>query len=152
MKKKMKINWGTAVVIAFGLFITFILYFVFKVQTNSKYDNELSDDEYYKKELTFEAEMQKEQNAINLTEKVVILNDNQSVKIIFPSNFDFSKVKGTLFFYRPSNKKLDFQLPINLTSNTMNVKKEKLVTGTWNISIDWSYENTNYLNKKNIYF
>mgnify|MGYP006208917377 CR=1 FL=1 len=37
----MKINWGTGIVIAFGLFMTFILYFVFEVQSNSKYDNDL---------------------------------------------------------------------------------------------------------------
>jgi hypothetical protein len=148
----MKINWGTAIVIAFGLFITFILYFVFKVQTNSKYDNELSDDEYYKKELTFEAEMQKEQNAVNLKENIIISNDNEGVKIIFPSNFDFSKIKGTINFYRPSNKNIDFQIPINLITNEILVPKEKLVFGTWKISIDWSYENTNYLNKKDIYF
>ena len=37
----MKINWGTGIVIAFGLFIIFILSFVYKVQSNQKYDNEL---------------------------------------------------------------------------------------------------------------
>ena len=43
---QIKINWGTAIILAFGLFMTFILYFVFKVQSNSKYDNELVVDEY----------------------------------------------------------------------------------------------------------
>ena len=37
----MKINWGTGIVIAFALFMSFILFFVFKVQSDSKYDNEL---------------------------------------------------------------------------------------------------------------
>ena len=37
----MKINWGTGIVIAFGLFMIFILSFVYKVQSNQKYDNEL---------------------------------------------------------------------------------------------------------------
>ena len=41
----MKINWGTGIVIAFALFISFILYFVFSVQSNSKYDNELVVEE-----------------------------------------------------------------------------------------------------------
>ena len=43
----MKINWGTGIVIAFGLFMIFILSFVYKVQSNQKYDNELVTDEYY---------------------------------------------------------------------------------------------------------
>ena len=46
----MKINWGTAVVIAFALFMSFILYFVFKVQSDSKYDNELVVEKYYLEE------------------------------------------------------------------------------------------------------
>ena len=46
----MKINWGTGIVIAFALFMSFILYFVFKVQSDSKYDNELVTEDYYKKE------------------------------------------------------------------------------------------------------
>jgi hypothetical protein len=36
----MKINWGTGIAIAIALFMAFILYFVIKVQSNSKYDNE----------------------------------------------------------------------------------------------------------------
>ena len=66
----MKINWGTGIVIAFGLFMTFILYFVFKVQSDSKYDNELVVEEYYKQEIGFQKEIDKKQNAQNLAEKV----------------------------------------------------------------------------------
>ena len=47
----MKINWGTAIVIAFAVFMIFILSFVFKVQSNHKYDNELVVEDYYKKEV-----------------------------------------------------------------------------------------------------
>jgi hypothetical protein len=59
----MKINWGTGIVIAFGLFMIFILSFVYKVQSNQKYDNELVTDEYYKKEATVQADIEKKQNA-----------------------------------------------------------------------------------------
>ena len=38
---KIKIGWGTSIVIAFAMFMTFILYFVIKVQSDSKYDNDL---------------------------------------------------------------------------------------------------------------
>ena len=62
----MKINWGTAIVIAFALFISFILYFVYSVQSNSKYDNELVVEEYYKHDAHFGEELAKIQNAQNL--------------------------------------------------------------------------------------
>jgi len=55
----MKINWGTGIVIAFGLFMAFILYFVIEVQSNSKYDNDLVVEEYYKHDAQFGKEMQR---------------------------------------------------------------------------------------------
>ena len=70
----MKINWGTGIVIAFALFMSFILFFVFKVQSDSKYDNELVVEKYYLKEQTFEKQMEKEQNAHDMSEAVKIAN------------------------------------------------------------------------------
>ncbi|MFM2010754.1 MAG: hypothetical protein RLZZ479_1145, partial [Bacteroidota bacterium] len=55
---KIKFNWGTGIVIAFALFMTFILYFVVEVQSNSKYDNDLVVEEYYKHDAHFGEEMQ----------------------------------------------------------------------------------------------
>ena len=46
----MKLNWGTSIVIAFGLFMIFILQFVFKVQSSNQYDHEMVTEDYYKKE------------------------------------------------------------------------------------------------------
>lgn len=65
---KIKIGWGTSIVIAFALFISFILYFVIKVQSDTKYDNELVVDEYYKKDAQYGEDFVKMQNAQDLTE------------------------------------------------------------------------------------
>jgi hypothetical protein len=47
--------------------MAFILYFVIKVQSNSKYDNELVVEEYYKHDAKFGDEMIRVQNAHDLT-------------------------------------------------------------------------------------
>ena len=148
----MKINWGTGIVIAFGLFMTFILYFVFKVQSDSKYDNELVVEEYYKQELKFENQMQKEQNASNMSEKIEIKTSEEGIKITFPSDLDVTLVKGKVSLYRPSNKKLDFEVPISLSGSHLLIPKSTLVGGRWDISIDWTYDGKEFLNKKTIYF
>jgi hypothetical protein len=49
--------------------MAFILYFVIKVQSNSKYDNELVVEEYYKHDAKFGDEMIRVQNAHDLTQK-----------------------------------------------------------------------------------
>lgn len=146
----MKANWGTGIVIAFGLFITFILYFVFKVQGDMKYDHEMVTEEYYKKELGFQEQIDKAQNAYDLTDKVTIENKSEGLLISFPKGFDYHKIKGNVSLYRPSNQKLDFDMPISLSSSNLLIPKTKLVGGRWDITIDWEYQGKGYLNKEKV--
>ena len=147
----MKINWGTSIVIAFGLFITFILFFVFKVQSNSKYDNELVVEEYYKHDAKFGDEMIRVQNAQDLKQKPVISNTSEGITIVFPEVFVSNEIKGKVSFYRPSDKKFDFEVPILLSNSSLNVPKEKLLGGRWDINMEWQYEGKQYLTKETIY-
>lgn len=147
-----KINWGTAIVIAFGLFISFILFFVFKVQSNPEYDNELVAEDYYKREKFVQENIEKQKNANKLKDKVQIKKTEQGVTITFPREFTPENIKGTIFLYRPSNKKIDKEIDIVLTESIFVIPKNKLVGGRWDISVDWSYKNENYLNKEVIYY
>jgi hypothetical protein len=147
----MKINWGTGVVIAFALFISFILFFVFKVQTNSKYDNELVVPEYYKHDALFGAEMTRIQNAQDLVEKPRITNASNGITIIFPEEFIPKEIKGNVSFYRSSNAKLDFSMPISLSKSSLLIPKDKLVDGRWEINMEWQYNGKQYLTKETIY-
>jgi nitrogen fixation protein FixH len=147
----MKINWGTGIVIAFGLFMAFILYFVIEVQSNSKYDNDLVVEEYYKHDAQFGKEMQRTQNAQNLVEKPKIIVTQEGVLITFPSVFVPKKIKGTVSLYRPSNKKMDFEIPISISEPTLLIPKKSLVGGRWDINMEWQYEGKSYLTKETIY-
>lgn len=149
----MKINWGTGIVIAFALFMSFILFFIIKVQTNSKYDNEFVVKEYYKKELLAQQDLDKEQNAYDLKKDQVLIKEvPEGIAIDFPKDFDFNTIKGKVSLYRPSNQKLDFEVPISLSSAHLLIPKSNLVGGRWDISIDWNYQGKNYLNKQEVYF
>ena len=147
----MKINWGTSIVIAFGLFMAFILFFVFKVQSNPKYDNELVVEEYYKHDARFQEEMQKIQSAEDLTVKPKIEAFEKGIKITFPSEFNPKNIKGKVSLYRPSNKKLDFEIPISLSDSTLLIPENKLVGGRWDITLNWSYEGKEFQFKEVLY-
>ena len=147
----MRINWGTSIVIAFALFMSFILYFVIKVQSNSKYDNELVVEEYYKKDAKFGAEMVRVQNAADLSDKPAITANNGELTIVFPKIYDEDKITGKVSLYRPSNKKLDFEIPLSLTNSTLLIPKKSLVGGRWDITIDWQYEGKLYSTKEDLY-
>lgn len=147
----MKINWGTGIVIAFVLFMAFILYFVFEVQSNSKYDNDLVVEEYYKHDAQFGKEMQRSQNAQDLADKPKVVVTPEGVVITFPDAFVPNKIKGNVSLYRPSNKKLDFEVPISISSPTLLIPKKSLVGGRWDINMEWQYEGKSYLTKETIY-
>jgi hypothetical protein len=147
----MKINWGTGVVIAFALFITFILYFVFKVQSNSKYDNELVVPEYYKHDAHFGDEMVRVQNAQDLAQKPIISIVAEGITIVFPEVFNPKNIKGNVSFYRSSSEKLDFSVPISLSTSSLLIPKDKLVGGRWQINMEWQYQGKQYLKKETVY-
>jgi nitrogen fixation protein FixH len=146
----MKINWGTAIVIAFVCFISFIMYFVINMSTNTKYNHDLVVEDYYQQELKFQNDINKEENSKTLTTNVSWVKTTDGISIKFPENLDLNKIKGTVFLYRPSNKALDFEIPISLSNHNLLIPDKRLLDGRWNIKIDWKYNNNNYLFKTDI--
>lgn len=146
-----KIGWGTSIVIAFALFITFIMYFVITVQSNTKYDNELVVEEYYKKDAQYGEDYVKMQNAEDLVEKPQLIQKPDSLEIKFPASIVLKDIQGKVSFYRPSNKKLDFHVPILLSKPSLLIPKTNLVGGRWDIYIDWEYQSKSYKLKETIY-
>ena len=47
----MKINWGTGLVIGMVLFISFILFFVYRMTTDNDLEHDLVTEGYYQKEM-----------------------------------------------------------------------------------------------------
>lgn len=145
----MKINWGTGIVIAFGLFMSFILYFVYEVQSDSKYDNELVVQEYYKHDTKFSVEFDKLQRAADLREKPTIESLSEGVKITFPH--ELNNITGRVSFYRPSASKLDFETSIPKSGTSLLIPVSSLAGGQWDITLEWSENGTTYMIKKELY-
>jgi nitrogen fixation protein FixH len=65
---------------------------------------------------------------------------------------DYTEIEGKVFLYRPSNKQLDNELPLSLSSHQLLVPDKRLVGGRWNISVDWSYNGKDFFFKKEILY
>ncbi len=148
----MKINWGTAIVLVFIGFISFIMFFVIKMNTDKKYEHDLVTKEYYKKELAYQREIDAEKNARALNNDIDIQKTVQGLLITFPREIEYDKIIGAISLYRPSNKGLDFVIPIVLKSHTLVIPKDRMIEGRWNITIDWRHEETPYLFKKSFVY
>ncbi|MCF6181889.1 FixH family protein [Lutibacter sp.] len=147
---KIKFTWPMGIVLALASFMIFILSFVYKATFVPKYGHHLVSEQYYKDELNYQKEIDKLNSAANLKIDVFISHVDEGLIIKFPSEFDTKKIKGSIKFQRPSNYKLDFQIPIYLINNEFLIVKDKLVDGIWNVKIDWQVGDKKYLFKQNL--
>ena len=148
----MKFNWGTGIVLAFIGFISFILYFVITMSTNKKYDHDLVTEDYYKQELEYQGDINKEENAKTLKQNLNWKKTDEGLVIEFPADLDIKNITGNVFLYRPSNEKFDFEIPISLSSHTLLIPEKSLLDGRWNIKVDWQYMKEEYLYKQDILY
>ncbi len=143
-----KLNWGVGIVITIACFIGFIMFFVIKMSTDKKYDHDLVTEEYYKQELAYQDQIDAQQNSARLAKNIQVEVTAEGIQILFPS--EKKDIKGEVSLYRPSNKKLDLEIPISLENQQMIIPAEKLVEGKYKLSINWKSNGTDYLFKKDL--
>lgn len=148
----MKINWGTAMVIAMVLFMVFILQFVYRTLAMDEYDHELVSDDYYKDELYYQQEIDKINKANTLPENVRIERAEEGFVVFFPKDMIPEQISGTVSFQRPSDKKLDFQKEIRLKNHQLLIQDKRLLNGKWNVKVDWKHKDEEYLLKESIFY
>jgi len=149
---KIRINWGTGIVIAMVSFMIFILTFVYKSIAMDKYQHELVSEDYYGDELHYQEEIDKLNNAKSLLKDIVLSNTEEGVKIYFPLEFDQDSISGSVYFQRLSNEKLDFTEDIALNDHTQLISADKLVPGKWIVKVDWKAGKNTYLFKDSWFY
>ena len=146
----MKINWGTGIVLAFIGFISFILFFVVRMSMDNKANHDLVIENYYGAELGYQKEIDAQNNSRSKEVDLTLETTDNGIKLIFPNNLSIEDIKGTVSLYRPSNKHLDFDLPISLSQDYLLIPDNRLLDGRWDIKVSWKYSDETYLFKKKI--
>ncbi|TBW28013.1 FixH family protein [Gramella sp. KN1008] len=149
----MKFNWATGLVIGMVAFVSFIMYFVVTMISSNEYDHDLVVEDYYKAELHYQQDIDAEKNALNLEENISLERHEGELVLIFPESMNLKEMKGHILFYRPSNKTLDFEIPLSeVKSRNFVIPNDNLVEGRWNVSVNWTTQSKEYLFKKEIIF
>ncbi len=146
----MKFNWGTGIVLAFILFISFILYFVIRMSTDDSNKHELVTKDYYRQELAYQKEIDAEKNAVAMNAQVKVTASEEGILIEFPERFEPEKITGKVSLYRPSNRHLDVNFPISLSNTHLLIPDSQLVDGRWDITIEWQYKGNSFLHKEKL--
>ncbi|QIE59720.1 FixH family protein [Rasiella rasia] len=146
----MKINWGTGLVIGMALFIGFILFFVFRISTDKDLNHDLVTEGYYQKEMELQEDIYAQQNTAAMEKQIAGKKTEAGYMLQFPAMYNPEKIEGKVFLYRPSNQRLDFEIPLKLNDPNLLIPDDRLVAGRWNITIDWEYEGKSFRYKKEI--
>lgn len=149
---KLRLTWGTGIVIAMLSFMIFILSFVYKSIALDEYQHELVSEDYYKDELHYQEEIDKLNNANKLKNDIVLSNSKEGIRVIFPEEIDPSTITGKIFFQRLSNEKLDFFKTIELDGHEQLIPVDNLVSGKWIVKVEWEAEQTKYLFKDSWFY
>lgn len=148
----MRWNWGTGVVIAFVLFISFIMYFVVRTNTDSSLEHDLVTEEYYKKELQYQQQLSEEQRSVDEGMEVEIEVFPEGLRIEFPASIPAEEISGRIELYRPSDKNLDRQWPLeNIHDQVYLLHRTLLAEGRWDVNVVWTWKGNTYRTRKAIH-
>jgi hypothetical protein len=137
-------NWGKGIIIAMGAFMCFILFMVVTLMSKS---TDLESEDYYKKEIEYDQEMNALKNAAQLKEHAKIDLTEEYVVVVLPTKEQVSNVQIALF--RPDNKKKDKLLNEN-NSKTIMIAKNTLLKGRYNVAIKYEVNGKKILQKEEI--
>lgn len=140
--KKNKLNWGT------GILITIIIFMVITIGTVvflMNQDVDLVTSDYYKKGIHHQEQIDRVNRTNLMDEPVQINSEKDFVRFIFPKSFVQKRLNGTIQFYRPSNSKKDFSLPISIDTTAQQiVSTQNLEKGYWTVKLNWSQDSVEY--------
>jgi len=145
-------NWGKGIVLAIVLFIAFIMYFVIKMQMNNNYNFELVTENYYHQEVSFQEKLNAKQNASIYLKEFSIKKRSKGLDIQLPSEIINHSSHVEVFFYRPSNKSLDFRYPVKSSNSIFSILDPRIIPGRWNVEINIINDSIPYLFTKELMY
>jgi len=143
---KIKINWGTGIVITTIIFMAYILVLVRLCMKN---DIELVDKQYYKQEIEYQVQIDKIKNG-RLPESQMSWQYDAAAKLIELSMNQKNAI-GTILFMRPSNGKLDKNMTIETDKNGKQlISSAWMDKGMWKVKVNWSDGQKDYFKEQTL--
>jgi nitrogen fixation protein FixH len=114
-------------------------------------DVDLVANNYYEKEIKYQEQIDLLKKTNGLTENAKIEIAEGGINITFPEASDMKSIKGFVNFYRPSDSKKDFTIPVTLDENgMMKIGNDKLTKGLWKVRLSWESSGEKYFTEQTI--
>jgi hypothetical protein len=100
---------------------------------------DLVENNYYEKELTYQNKIDKQTNTLALVNPVQFSGKGTTLRIMFPIKETGPVTDGKVLFYKASDSRSDFSLPLTIDSAGLyacNMAGKPL--GIWKAVVEWS--------------
>lgn len=142
--KDFKFTWAHGVVVALGLFMSFILYLIF-IFPIGKQNSELVTESYYEDELVYQQVIDSKKNAENLTQQPKYTQTAEGIRITFPEEFTPQNTKANFHLYRTNDALLDIEKDFQLDGNNGILIPAKVLTpGSYTLKLYFTKNDVNY--------
>ena len=146
----MKIGWGTGIAL---FYIAFVASLLLQLKASFKYDHSLVVEDYYRHDLNYQEHYQKAANSLNLPNSlsVDLIPEQEALVIHYPPGMD--NLTGSVSFFRPNNRRLDFELPVQAEGrNQQVISLAGRAPGLWRVKIDWQNDDSAFYDEKVVVF
>ena len=104
-------------------------------------DPELVRPDYYEQEIAYQKQIDRLSRTAAVRGEVSVAYDiaKSQVALRIPAQHLADKPTGTIHFYRPSNAKSDFTLPLSVdATGAQTIPTTKLQSGLWKVRVSWT--------------
>ncbi|MEM9858220.1 MAG: FixH family protein [Bacteroidota bacterium] len=138
-------NWGTKITITF---IAFVGVIVTMVVISMSQDIHLVAKDYYVQELAYQDQMDRITNSNALNELKPEVNYDAKKKSITLSTPNGKELNGTIYFFRPSDARLDKKYTIQLVDGQQVFSSSELDKGLWRVKVNWKDKDKEFYTEK----
>jgi hypothetical protein len=129
--------WPYAIVAYFVIFIAAVTTWITFAVRN---DQQLVRSDYYEQELKFQTDIDSQTRAANVN----ISLDYDAAKQIVTISLPGAATNGSIYFYRPSNAKLDREFTLALKNGAQPIDVAQFQSGLWKIRLRWTVNSAEF--------
>ena|SRR5664279_3222110 len=134
-------NWGYKILLVYLVFVTGILFLVFK-SSSQKID--LVTTNYYEKELKYQQTIDAAKRGNSLSEPVkCIIKDNNFI-VQFPKDFEGKKLSGQVVLYCPSDEEKDILHNFSVNDALVAVPIPPATSKHYELHLSWQVDGISY--------
>lgn len=141
----MQLNWGIKIVI---LYVGFVILIVTMVGLTMREKVDLVATDYYAQELSYQDKINTVNRTKALDKSLEWEMESGTLVLKFPGQFIGQDIRGSVYFFRPSDASLDITVPIPSTRDSIcRVVTTSLNKGAYKMQVSWEVNKQAYYNE-----